>query len=141
MNRKKYQQIRLLVMIFIISIVLVAVIGDNLFLTVIGIGTGVIFLALARCTNEMRADEREITVQEKAARMAYAIFTPSIGIASFLLLLPAKGGFSVLAKGEWLFLEALGLIFAYLSLFLIVVYTISYHFFNRQYGGGSDDKK
>ncbi len=141
MNRKKYQQLRFIVILFVMAIVALAVSRDSFFLAAIGVLTGVVFMGLARSTAEIRTDERERTIQEKAARMAYAIFAPTIGLTSVLLLLPAKGGFSLFAKGEWLFIEAVGALLAYLSLFLIAVYAISYHFFNKRYGGGSNGRK
>ncbi len=55
-------------------------------------------------------------------------------------MLPSKGGIDVFSKGEWLFTDSLGLIFAYLTLFLISVYAISYYFFSRKYGGGADEE-
>jgi hypothetical protein len=94
-------------------------------------------MALVRSKVNIKINEREVDVQEKAAKMAYSIFTPTIGILSFLLLLPAKGNLVVFSRGEWMFIESLGFIFAYLTLFLIAIYAISYHFFNKKYGGDS----
>lgn len=141
MNRKRYKQLRVAVILFVLAIVGLAVSRDSFVLATIGVLTGIVFMALARSTAKIRTDEREKTVQEKAARMAYAIFAPTIGLTSVLLLLPAKGGFSIFSKGEWLFVEALGMVFAYLSLFLIAIYAISYHFFNKKLGGGSDGRE
>jgi uncharacterized membrane protein len=140
MDRKKYKQLRIIVTLFIGVLVALAVVRDSYLLAVTGISTGMIFMVLMRSKAKIRTDERESTVQEKAARMTYAIFAPTIGIAAFLLLLPSKGGIDVFSKGEWLFTESLGMVFAYLVLFLITIYAISYHFFNRKYGGGGDEE-
>ena len=140
MDRKKYKQLRVIVTLFIGVIVALAVVRDSYLLAVTGISTGMIFMVLMRSKAKIRTDERESTVQEKAARMTYAIFAPTIGIAAFLLLLPSKGGIDVFSKGEWLFTESLGMVFAYLVLFLITIYAISYHFFNRKYGGGGNEE-
>ncbi len=53
-------------------------------------------------------------------------------------ILLGKGGLAVLSGGEWLFLESLGVIFAYLSLLLIALYALTYHLFKRRLGGGDD---
>jgi hypothetical protein len=45
----------------------------------------------------------------------------------------------VFSKGEWQFTDALGIIFAYLTLFLITVYSLAYYFFNRQSGGAENE--
>ncbi len=140
MNRKRYKQLRVIVALFVAAIVGLAVSRDNYLLAVAGVLTGMVFMFLVRVKANIRTDEREATVQEKAARMTYAIFAPTIGTTAFLLLLPSKGGISVFSKGEWLFVESLGMMFAYLTLFLIAIYAISYHFFNRKFGGGGNEE-
>jgi uncharacterized membrane protein len=140
MNRKKYKQLRIIVAIFVAAIIAVAVGRDSYLLAAAGVLTGMAFMILVRVKAKIRTDERESTIQEKAARMTYAIFAPTIGITAFLLLLPSKSGIDVFSKGEWLFTESLGMIFAYLTLFLITIYAISYHFFNKKYGGNSDEE-
>ncbi len=140
MDRKKYRQLRIIVTLFIGVIVALAVVRDSYLLAVAGISTGMIFMVLMRSKAKIRTDERESTIQEKAARMTYAIFAPTIGIAAFLLLLLSKGGIDVFSKGEWVFTESLGMVFAYLTLFLITIYAISYHFFNKKFGGGGNEE-
>lgn len=140
MNRKIYKQIRVAVAFFVGMIVSLAVTRDSYLLAVAGVLTGMAFMILARTKAKIRTDEREATIQEKAARMTYAIFTPTIGIGAFLLLLPSKGGISVFSKGEWLFIESLGMMFAYLTLLIIAIYAVSYHFFNKKYGGGGNEE-
>jgi len=140
MDRKKYKQLRVIITFFVATIVGMAVIRDSYLLALIGVITGMVFLALVRSKIKIRIDEREAKIQEKAARMTYAIFAPTIGISALLLLFPSKSGLSVFSKGEFLFLESLGTIFAYLALFMISIYAIAYHFFNKKYGGGIDEK-
>jgi uncharacterized membrane protein len=140
MDRKKYKQLRVIVTLFVGAIVALAVVRDSYLLASAGVLTGMAFMVLMRLKAKIRTDEREAIVQEKAAKMTYAIFSPTIGIAAFLLLLPSKGGIDVFSKGEWLFTESLGMVFAYLALFLIAIYAISYHFFNRKYGGGGNEE-
>jgi uncharacterized membrane protein len=140
MDRKKYKQLRVIVTFFISAIIGLAVVRNSYLLSIAGVLTGMVFMALMRSKAKIRTDEREATIQEKAARMTYAIFAPTISIAAFLLLLPSKGGISVFSKGEWLYIESLGMVFAYLALFLITIYAISYHYFNKKYGGGGNEE-
>lgn len=140
MNRKKYKQLRAIVALFVAGIVGLAVTRDSYLLASAGVLTGMVFMILVRSTAKIRTDERELTIQEKAARMTYAIFAPTVGIAAFFLLLPSKSGFAVFSKGEWLYIESLGMVFAYLTLFLIALYAISYHFFSRRFGGGGNEE-
>lgn len=139
MNRKTYKQLRVAVAFFVGMIVSIAVSRDSYLLATAGVLTGMAFMFLVRSRVKVTTDERELAVQEKAARMTYAIFAPTLGIAAFLLLLPSKGGLSVFSKGEWVFVESLGVLFAYLTLFLIAIYALTYHFFNKKYGGGGDE--
>lgn len=140
MDRKKYKQLRVIVALFVSAIIGLAVTCDSYLLATAGVLTGMAFMVLVRTKAKIRTDEREQTVQEKAARMTYAIFAPTLGMAAFLLLLPSKGGFAVFSKGEWLYVESLGMVFAYLTLFLITLYAISYHFFNRRFGSGGNEE-
>jgi uncharacterized membrane protein len=138
MDRKKYKQIRVVVLLFLGAIVGVSVITNSYMLAAITIFIGLLFLVLVRSKTKITIDEREITIREKAAQMTYAIFAPTIGIGAFLLLFPSNSGLSVFSKGEWTYVESLGTVLAYLALFLITLYAISYHFLNRKYGGGND---
>lgn len=136
MTRKKYQQVRVLVILFVLAVVVLAGIKDSYLLSLIGVVTGMVFLTLARSRTRIKTDEREASIQEKAARMAYAIFAPTLAMSALVLLIPSRSGLSVFRNGEFAFLDAVGIMLAYLSLFLIIIYAISYHFLNKKYGGG-----
>jgi len=140
MDRKRYNQFRVIVTLFVGAIVSVAVIRNSYLLSIAGVLTGMLFMAFVRSKAKIKIDEREATVREKAAQLTYAIFAPTIGIGAFLLLVPSYSGLSVFVKGEFVYLESLGMILAYLALFLIAIYAISYHFLNRKYGGGGDEE-
>ncbi len=91
------------------------------------------FMGIVRAKAGIKTDEREEAVREKAAQATYAIFAPTIGLGSFFLMMLAQ-------KKEFYFIETLGMVFAYLTLFMLVLYAISYHFFNRKYGGSGDEE-
>lgn len=140
MERKKYNQLRVAVTLFVSVIVAMAVTRGSYLLSAAGVLTGMVFMVLVRSKAKIKVDEREETVREKAAQMTYAIFAPTIAIGAFLLLIPSKSGLSVFSKGEFVYLESLGTILAYLALFLIAIYAISYHFLNKKYGGSGDEE-
>jgi uncharacterized membrane protein len=140
MNRKKYNQLRAVVILFVAAIVALAVNRNSYLLSVAGIVTGMLFLALARFTAKIRVDEREATIRQKAAQFTYAVIAPTIGISAVLLLIPSRGNISVFSKGEFLYTESLGMIFAYLTLFLITTYAVSFFILNRKYGGGGNEE-
>ncbi|MFA7676355.1 MAG: DUF2178 domain-containing protein [Candidatus Shapirobacteria bacterium] len=140
MNIKKYKQVRLTAVLFIISIITVSIFLKLYFLTIIAIFTGIILLSFVHTNNKNLIDERELSIQEKAADFTYSIFAPTIGIGALLLLIPIHSGSVVFSNGEFLFLESLGTIFAYLTLFLIVLYSVSYFFLAKKFGGKKDEK-
>lgn len=139
MHTRTYTRLRQGVTFFIGVVVSLAVVQDNYLLAIIGVIVGMIFLAVARSRAKIRTDEREALIQEKAARLTYAIFAPTIGIGALILLFPSHSKLAVFAKGEFAFLESLGMVLAYLTLFLITLYALSYHFLNAKYGGRNDE--
>lgn len=138
MSPKKYKQIRVIVALFVGAIVSIATTLDSYLLALIGVVTGMLFLILVRSKTRIKIDKREKIIREKAAQTTYAIFAPTIGVGALLLLLPSHAGLSVFAKEEFIQFESLGTIFAYLALFLIALYSISYYFLNRKYGGDEE---
>jgi len=132
MNVKKYREIRVLVFLFVAAIVSISTIRESYVLALLGVLTGILFLSIARAKTKVVIDEREKSVREKAAQMTYAVFAPTLGIGSLLMLISYRG--------EFYYIESLGMIFAYITLFLIALYALSYHFFNRKYGGGKHEE-
>lgn len=133
MERKKYKQIRVIAAMFIGVVVAGAVGVQSYWLALAAVATGMFFMGIVRAKAGIKTDEREEAVREKAAQATYAIFAPTIGLGSFFLMMLAQ-------KKEFYFIEALGMVFAYLTLFMLVLYAISYHFFNRKYGGSGDEE-
>lgn len=126
---------RALAILLVGAIVVVSVVKNSYLLASAGVFTGMVFLALVRSKTKTITDERLETVKEKAALLTYSIITPTLGICSFLLLFPTLSHLSIFSKGDFVFLDSVGMIFAYLTLFLISIYAVSYYFLNRKYGG------
>ena len=127
MDKTTYRKVRFGIAIFSIILVSLAVSLENNVLAAASVLACMAFMIIARSKSNIRVDEREVMVRQKAAQMTYAIFAPTIGLGSFLLIL--------LAKEDHYFLEAIGIVLAYLSLFLIALYAISHFYFNRKFGG------
>ena len=139
MERKKYNQFRAVVTLFVGMIVGISVVQGSYWLSIIGVLTGMVFMTLVRSKAKIRMDEREVVVRQKAAQLTYAIFAPTIGLGAFLLLMISNNNLQVMANGEFAYLESLGMILAYLALFMISLYAISFYYINRQYGGGDEE--
>ena len=139
MTIKQYKQVRAAVAVFIGMLVSFATVRQSMVLAGSAVVTGMLFLSAVRAKVRVVIDERERTIREKAANLTYAIFAPTIGIGAFLLMFPSYSGLEVFAKGEFAYIESLGMILAYLTLFLISLYAISYHYLNQKYGGDHDE--
>jgi len=140
MKIKKYYPFRIVITIFVSAIVLLAIASNDYLLSIVGVIVGLLFIAFVRIKANNGVDEREVTIQEKAAHLTYAIFAPTIGIGALLLLILSRSKLPVFANAEFAYLESLGVILAYLTLFLISVYAISHHFLSKQYGGSKDEE-
>jgi hypothetical protein len=140
MNKKQYKLLRIIIAGFICVIVALAIAGDDILLLAAGLITGVVFWLFLGSKRKAGFDERDVAIREKAAHLTYIIFAPTLGISALIMLFPSHSGLEVFANGNFTFLESLGIVFACLTLFLIVLYALSTHFVNRQYGGGDDEE-
>jgi uncharacterized membrane protein len=138
MNKQQFKQIRVMITLFIGCVVAASISNQGYLLATLGVTTGMLFLIVLRSKITMSIDEREQTIREKAAHLTYAIFAPTLAIAALLLLVPYKELSSVFAKGEFAYFESIGMVLAYLALFMITVYAISYYVLKRKFGGSSD---
>ncbi|OQA93736.1 MAG: hypothetical protein BWY24_00339 [Microgenomates group bacterium ADurb.Bin219] len=135
---KSSKDFKKIILFFSGTIVILAVVLESYLLAAVSVLTAMAFVILINSRRKIRIDEREKIICEKAAQLTYSIFAPTIGIGAFFLLLPYQKISPVFAKGEFVYLESLGMILAYQALFLIVLYAISYYFLNRKYSGGQD---
>jgi len=131
MMNKNYRKIRMGIAAFMAAMMSIAVTQDNLLLAIGSVLIGMVFVAVSKPKNNRMVDEREIMVRQKAAQMAYAIFAPTIGLGSVLMI--------ILASDELYLLQTIGYVLAYLSLFLIALYSISYFFLNRKFSGNGEE--
>jgi uncharacterized membrane protein len=140
MHFTQQKKLVLIITFIIFLMIILALVRSSYLLAIAGVLTGIIVWFLLSLTNTVKTDERELSVQEKASTMSFSVFLSSTAVIAFLLLFPSKSGWSVFSKGEWLFIESFGTIFAYLTFLLIIIYVIAYYFFNRQLGGGMHEK-
>ena len=131
MTLKKYRQTKNFILIFLILIFLISFSLKLFLLTGFSVLTFILFLSLISSKNQKIFDEREVSLRQQAADFAFTIFLSTISLSAFLMLIPSYSGLSVFSRGEFLFLETLGIIFAYLTLFIIILYSLSYFFFKR----------
>jgi len=129
MENKTYRKLRIGIAAFVAAAMSIAVTLDNMLLGVASVVIGMISMVVVRSKVKRIVDEREVMVRQKAAQMTYAIFAPTIGLGSVMLVL--------LADESSYILKAMGTVLSYLTLYLIALFSISLVYFNRKYGGGN----
>lgn len=127
MDRITSKILKIMVSVFLSALILLALLRAQHALAVLTAIAGLFFLTVVRSSSGLIMDEREQSVREKAAQLTYIIFAPTLGMSALGLL--------ILSHDSNFFLESLGVILAYLTLFLITLYSISSFFFDRKYGG------
>jgi len=130
---KKGIWIRVAIASFIGANTAVAMIFRVYALALSGLAIGILFLILVGRRNRILMDERAAMIQEKAARMTYAVFAPTIALGSFVMIVMGRANDSP-------YLESLGTVLFYLMLFLIILYGIFCRYYNRKLGGGDDEE-
>lgn len=121
-------------MFFIFLLIVLGWIIENYLLVGIGLLAGTIGALLFK----QMVDEREKTIREQATKLTYSIFTPTIALGSLFLLIFTSGRLPTV-KEEFYYLQSLGVIFAYLTLFLMTLYAIFYFYLSKKYGGGDEE--
>jgi len=139
MTLKKYRRIKQSALFFLFIIFCLSIFLKIYILSVISILAGVLFVALIHSSQEL-SDEREVAVRRQAVDFTFTILVSTLAFSSFIMLLPLYTGWSVFSKGEYLYIESIGTIFAYLVISLVVLYSLAYFFFNRKSGGGDNEK-
>jgi len=132
MNEKTFRLLKFLVSAFLAALVFLALLRAQYALAMIAGVAGILFLRIVRSTGSLVVDEREQSVREKAAQLTYLIFAPTLGLSALGLL--------VLSHDSNYFLESLGVIFAYLTLFQITLYTLSSFFIDRKLVGNGQEE-
>ncbi len=136
MNTRRYGQLKIAILLFIAIVIIFSIFSSVYLLTIVSTFAGLLFSLLV-CPRPI-PDEREIAIREKSAHITYAVFTPTVCLGALFLLIPYQKLSPVFANGEFVYLQSIGAILAYLSLSLIIIYAISYRFLNKKYGGSVD---
>ena len=126
MNAKTFSRIRLAVIAFIAIMVSVAVTINNLLLALAAVFTGIICLVLVRRkVKDIMIDERMIHAAGYAARVTYFISTVILGMSSVVFIIWGR-------QNNAFYLESLGMIFSYITLFNMLVYSVTYKILIRK---------
>ena len=128
MSYNQYQKIRVLIGLLIGTIVVVATITSNLYLAFAGILIGMLFLFVAKKRfKKVVVDERVISISGRASQVTYVVVTMLMACLGLFFIFSAQ-------KHASLYLESMGVVFCYIALLLITIYSLSYYYFDKKYG-------
>jgi uncharacterized membrane protein len=131
MTAKTFFKLRILIGVLVAAVIAVSISINNLYLSVAGVLIGILFMLLVRSrVNGVLVDERVLSVSGKASYVAYAVATVFFAVSGLFLLDSSR------RTGD-LSAELIGTLLCYVSMLLVAVYAISFHYFNRRYGGHS----
>ena len=128
MTVAQYKKTNLALFAILLGIIVFSLWKGFIFLTFLGIGFYMAIVSLLKTrVRGILADERQTLVGAKAAETSFRVIVPLLMFTSLALLSANKEGFH--------YLQSLGLILAYVTCLAIVIYQITYWYFDRQTGG------
>jgi uncharacterized membrane protein len=123
---KNYQILRIIVAIFVGTVVGLSVITGTILPAVLAIVIGtMISYIYKKNTDEILEDERIAKVSEKASRMAIVLFSISIAFI---------GMFLIMLRNEYPDFTQAGFTLSYAAVALLMLYYIFYGYYNKKYG-------
>jgi uncharacterized membrane protein len=132
MSYKKFKIVRFLIVFFLAMTISIAVNMENVWLAISAMGIGAITMLLVKKNvKAVLVDEMVKNIAGKSALIAYSITVPVLAILSLVFM------FSNLShQGSDLY--NLGVIFSYIALFNMAVYSIAYYYYRKKYGSDEE---
>lgn len=129
MTYKQFKIVKLLIVMIMTFIIVTAVNINNFYLALTGVLIGILFMFLVKAKfKKITVDERIVSVGGKAARLSQIITILALGCLSVFFIVSGQ-------NRQDFYTESLGVAFSYIILFNIAVYSISFRYYNKQYGG------
>jgi uncharacterized membrane protein len=123
---KNYQILRIIVAIFVATVVGLSVITGTILPAVLAIVIGtMISYIYKKNTDEILEDERIIKVSEKASRITIVLFSISIAFI---------GMFLIMLRSEYPDFTQAGFTLSYAAVALLMLYYIFYGYYDKKYG-------
>ena len=123
---RNYQILRILVAIFVATVVGLSVTMGSIVPAILAIVVGaMISYIYKKNTDETLEDERIVKISEKASRIAMTLFSISIAFI---------GLFLITLKNEYPDFTQAGFTLSYVAVALLTLYYVFYGYYNRKYG-------
>lgn len=129
MKSKDFQRIKRIIIVFLMIIVGFSIYINNTFFLLMSLTLMMIFLSFLKLkVKDALEDERQVALAEKAARTSFLVLMPVLGLTSLALFV---GG----GNENFYYVKALGIILSYITCLGLIIYVISYWYFNKKFGG------
>ena len=123
-----FQKVKWLVLFLVTVIMGWSIINNNALTALIGVTSGMMLLSLLKLrVKGVLEDERQQDVSEKAAKTSFRVLMPVLGLTTLGLVV--GGG------GPFYYVRALGIVLGYVTCLGLIIYLLSYWYYNRRYGG------
>lgn len=123
-----YKKIKLSIMVAMMVGVGMAIRYGLEFVVFLVMGGGMVFMSFLKSwVEDDVVDERVEDVAGRAARMAYMVLMPVLGLTA--LALYGAGG-----RGEFYYVRGLGIVMSYVTSLGLVIYVLAYGYFERKFG-------
>ena len=135
MRYRSFKKINAFVAAFVSATVAIAVVNNNIILALAGILIGLLFIFLMKkATKAILVDERIQSISGKAAWLTYRIATIVMAFMSLVFIMIGKKSIPPQSS-----IEMLGVIFSYVTLFNLALYSITYKYLSKKYGEADDE--
>jgi len=132
MSYKSFKIARILIAAFIAMTVSIAVSTNNAYLAVSAVLIGMIVMFLVKKNvKAVLVDEMVKNIAGKSALMAYSITVPVLALLSLIFMFSNLGN-----EGSYFY--NLGIIFSYIALFNMAVYSFAYYYYRKKYGSDEE---
>ena len=128
MSRKTFKLCGVIITMVVAALISWAIVAGNALIPVPAVAAGTVILYLCKKrVKEVVEDERVYRIAEKASRLTIQISGILMAIAGATLLAASRGGSPDL--------EQTGFAVAYSACGLLLIYYISYIYYNKKFGG------
>lgn len=129
MKAKQYKKINKLFFFLVLLTTLISFFLETALIAFFVLGFYLFIMSLLRTRVEgVLVDERQQSIAGKASQISFQILLPILALTTLAFLF--SGG-----KSEFYFIKALGTIFSYIVCLGLVIYFISYLYFDKKTGG------
>lgn len=132
MSYKNFRIVIMFVAAFIAIVVSTAITRENPYLAVSAVTIGMISMFLIKKrVKDVMVDEMIENIAGKAARVTYSVTVSVLALLSLIFM------FSNLGSKDSYFYN-LGIIFSYIVLFSMAIYSFAYYFYRKKYGSNEE---